>query len=55
MTKFLNNLQGDSNLTLFYIANILFYLDSLYAIRIHLVNFLLDTRYGLGMNYWTSL
>ena len=45
MIKFLENLHRDSVLTLFYIANIPFHLDSLYDSRIPLVNFSLDERY----------
>ena len=47
MTKFLENLFKGSILALFFIANILFYLDSLNDSEIPLVNFLLDTRYVL--------
>ena len=42
MTKFLENLLNDSILALFNIANILFYLDSLYLSDTPFVNFLLE-------------
>ena len=44
MTKFLENLLRHKILALFYIANILFCLDSLYFFTIHWVNFFLDKR-----------
>ena len=45
MTKFLENLLRDIILALFYRANILYHIGSLYDSRIPLVKFLLDTRY----------
>ena len=45
VTKLLENLLRDSILALFYVADTIFYLKSLYDSKILLVNFLLDTRY----------